>query len=117
MQRNVERGRKPPRSIMSEEDPRSHVVTAFRLLEDQLIECMSYVPYVEQNRAVFSPKLTPLLMDACSLVQSVLREAIGGQERNTLKSYANKLEKRLQLEDATSLLLISPMRLLRPFHG
>lgn len=102
---------------MSTEDPRSFVVKAFRSLEDQLIACMEYVPYIEHNRTVASPKFVPLLMDACSLIESVFRHTMGDGKRQTLKSYAATLEKRLSLEEATSLLLVSPMKMLRPFEG
>jgi hypothetical protein len=102
---------------MSREDPSKFVVSAFRSLEDQLIACMDYIPYIEQNKAVASPKLAPLLMDTCSLIESVFKHTMGDDERRTLKSYASSLEGRLALEDATSLLLISPMRFLRPFAG
>jgi hypothetical protein len=102
---------------VSREDPRDFVVANFHALEDQLLDCMDYVPYIEQNQAVVSPKFVPILMDACSLIDSVFRDSTDGDERHTLKSYAALHEDRLELESATTILLVSPLQLLRPFLG
>ena len=105
------------RQNMSREDSLSFVVTTFRSLEEQLISCMEYIPYLDQNLQVASPRLVPLLMDACSLIESIFRHTQGNTQRGGLRSYATILEGRLGLEEATTLLLISPMKLLRPFAG
>ena len=99
------------------QDPHDFVVANFQALEDQFIECMKYVPYVEQNQAVVSPKFVPILMDACSLIDSVLRDSTDGDKRQTLKTYAALHEERLELEETTSLVLVSPLQLVRPFRG
>src|SRR5262245_19577808 len=99
------------------EDRRAHVVRSFRSLEVQLIQFMEYIPYSESNKSVGSPKLVPLLMDTCSLIEAVLRHAAGKDQRYNFKAYAESVEHRLGLEDATSLLLVSPLKLLRPFRG
>jgi hypothetical protein len=102
---------------MTKENPRSSVVAAFQSLEEQLLTCLQYIPYSEQNKNVASPKFVPILMDTCSLIDSVFRHTVGGDQRHSLKNFAESLEGRLWLEEATSLFLISPMRLLRPFKG
>lgn len=93
------------------------MVANFHSLEDQLIACMAYIPYIEQNQAVVSPKFVPILLDACSLIDSVLRDSTDNEKRQTLKTYAALHEERLELEEATTLFLASPLQLLRPFHG
>jgi hypothetical protein len=102
--------------IVSREDPRDFVVANFHSLEEQLIECMDYIPFIEQNHGIVSPRFVPILMDACSLIDSVLRDSTDGNERHTLKSFAKLHEGRLQLESSTSILLVSPLQFLRPFH-
>ncbi len=56
-------------------------------------------------------------MEAYSLIDSVFRDSTDGAGRHTLKSYATLHECRLELESATSLLLVSPLQFLRPFRG
>jgi len=72
---------------------------------------------LERNQTVLSPKFVPILLDACSLIDSVLRDATNGEDRHTLKSYAALHEDRLELESATTILLVLPLQLLRPFRG
>jgi hypothetical protein len=102
---------------MDRDSARDFVVANFHALEDQLLECMEYVPFVEANRCVVSPRFPPILLDACSLIDSVLRDSTNGDERHTLKTYASTLESELDLEDATTLFLVAPLQLLRPFRG
>lgn len=92
-------------------------MAGFRALEEQLIQFMDYVPYIEQNHGVLSPKLVPILMDSCSLIDSVLRDSTSDGKRHTLRSYSKLHEVHFELEEATSLMLVSPMQLLRPFQG
>jgi hypothetical protein len=99
------------------EDPLHFVVANFEWLESELLKCMEYIPYIEQNRSVISPKFVPILMEACSLIDSVFRYMTNERGRHTLKSYASMYEDRLELEEATSLLLVSPLQFLRPFQS
>lgn len=99
-----------------EDDTRDFVVANFHSLEDQLLDCMRYVPFLEPNRAVVSPKFISILLDACSLIDSVLRDA-SPEGRHTFKQYAALHEPRLDLEAATTVLLVSPLQFLRPFKG
>ena len=103
--------------VANREDPRDFVVANFHSLEEQLVDCMRYVPFIERNQAVVSPKFVPILMDACSLIDSILRDCTGGGKRHTFKEYAVLHEEHLELEGTTSLLLVSPLQLLRPFRG
>lgn len=102
---------------MEREDPLEFVVLQFHSLETQLLRCIEYVPFIEQNKNVFSPKFIPLLTEACSLIESVFRHMTNNEERHTLKTYVSMFEDRLELEEATSLLLVYPLQFLRPFHG
>lgn len=99
------------------EDARGFVVANFLSLEDQLLDCMKYIPYIEQNLGVVSPKFVPILLDACSLIDSVLRHSTDDDSKRSLKRHAALLEPNLELEHATTLFLVSPLQLLRPFRG
>lgn len=55
--------------------------------------------------------------DACSLIDSILRDCADGGKRHTLKEYAVLHEEHLELEGTTSLLLVSPLQFLPPFRG
>jgi len=99
------------------EDPLDFVVSNFVALEEQLVSCMDYVPFIEQNECVVSPRFVPILMDACSLVDSVFRHTASEDGHHNLRLYALMHEDRLELEEATTLLLVSPLQFLRPFRG
>ncbi len=98
-------------------DSRDFVVANFRSLEDQLLACMDFVPFVAENQSVVSPKFIPIILDACSLIDSILRDASSDDSRHNLRSYAALHEPHLDLENATTILLVSPLRFLRPFSG
>lgn len=64
-------------------DKANFVVASFTGLEEQLIHCMEYIPFVEGNKDVMSPKFIPIIMETCSLIDSIFREII---ERKRLAS-------------------------------
>ena len=99
------------------EDPLDFVVSNFAALEAQLASCMDYIPFVERNMCVVSPKFVPILMEACGLIDSIFRHVAPENGRHNLRSYASMHEEELQLEEATSLFLVSPLQFLRPFRG
>ena len=79
---------------------------------------MEYIPFVESNQVVISPKFIPIIVDSCSLIDSILnRFAESKTERFNLKKYSEIYEKYLSLEDNTSLFLSSPIMPLTPFKG
>src|SRR4029453_9774612 len=91
-------------------------ISSFSVLEMQLINCMEYIPFIESNQKVISPKFVPIIVEACSLIDSILREiAEGESERYNLKKYSEIHEPNLSLEGNISLFLISPVQLLEPY--
>ena len=44
------------------------VIANFVVLEDQLIDCMEYIPFINGNKDVISAKFIPIIMDSCSLI-------------------------------------------------
>lgn len=99
-------------------DKADFVVASFSVLEVQLIHCMEYIPFIEGNKDVMSPKFIPIIMDTCSLIDSVLREMTGNKnERYSLKKYSEAHERVLLLEGNLTLFLSSPLQLLEPYKN
>jgi hypothetical protein len=70
-----------------------------------------------QNYNLVSPKFTPIILEACSLIESVFKRSTTGNGRLTLKPYAELLEPNLELADATTIFLSHSLRFLRPFQN
>lgn len=90
-------------------------MSAYEELERQTLDFMDSVPFVRANQGVVSPRLIPILMEACSLVDSILRHHVD-EERASLKDLA-AANARLGLSETASVLLVSPLQILRPFRG
>jgi hypothetical protein len=102
---------------MRNDDRLDFVLANYTRLEDELLTCMNYVPYIEQNRNVVSPRFTPILMESCSLIDSIFRYQSDVNRQHTLRDLAAEHESRLDLEAATSIVLVSPLAFVRPFAG
>ena len=87
-------------------------------LEKQLLECMEFIPLIEQNNETVSSKFIPIILESCSLSESIFKE-ISGEERRlySFGKYAKLHEKNLQLEDTISIFLSSPVRFYRPYQN
>jgi hypothetical protein len=94
-------------------------VASFQVLERQLADCMEYLPFIDMNRQAISPKFIPIIMDSCSLIDSIFYEITSdvNLERLTLKKYSRLHEPKLLLDQNSSLFLVSPVQLLQPFKG
>jgi hypothetical protein len=94
----------------------SVVVANFSSLEDSLLEYLGFLHYTEDNRRIVSPRFVPIILDACSLIDSVLRDFIGQPEkRSSFKYYARETEQHLELDSAFSIFLNTPLEFLNPF--
>jgi len=91
----------------------------FQNLERDLIQFMEYVPYIPDNYNILSPKLNTIILEACSLAESVLKHfAVGDKKKNlNLKHYSKVTEPLLELGRTTSMLLNFPVSLIKPFAG
>jgi hypothetical protein len=94
-------------------------ISSLFVLEKQLFDCMEYIPFIEENRQTISPKFIPIIMDACSLIDSIFFEMIEHKEKKrfNLRQYSALFESELDLQKNNSLFLISPVRSLAPFRG
>jgi hypothetical protein len=98
-------------------DKASFVVASFAGLETQLVTCMEYVPFVEANKHAISPKFVPVIMESCSLIDSIFREITSDKTKHlNLKKHGLEHEPVLSLHENISLFLITPVQLLRPFR-
>lgn len=103
--------------MFTREDPLDFVVANFLALEGQLIQCTEYIPYIETNMSVISPKFPPILSESCSLMESIFQHLNrrNGHSSRGLKGYAELYEEDLELESTYSMFLASPLALLNPF--
>lgn len=99
------------------DDPLTFVISNFRSLEADLMTCLTFIPCTLENRQMFSPRFIPIMLESCSLIESICCRITTGTERYTLKSFSDRLERQLELEDATTIILTSPLQLLRSFLG
>ena len=94
----------------------SFVISNFSSLEEQLLACLAFLPYTADNHHVVSPRFVPIILDACSLIDSVLRDFVGQPDkRTTFKRYARETEEYLELDTAFSIILSTKLAFLNPF--
>jgi hypothetical protein len=92
------------------------VVSGFRDLESQLADCMGYIPFIDSNKYILSPKFIPIISESCGFIESIFKESEGNKGRRyALKDYAKLLEPRLELENTITVFLNSPIFFLNPF--
>ena len=94
-------------------------ISSFIVLERQLSDCMEYLPFIDANKQAISPKFVPIIMDSCSLIDSILFEitASSNKEHFNLKRYSSLHEPNIHLENNASLFLVSPVQMLQPYKN
>jgi hypothetical protein len=102
--------------MITEKKKIEFVVTNFHDLENRLLDCLSYVPYVEQNRNTISPKFIPIILESCSLIESIFKDTLGKGKFN-FKTYSQKIDSDLNLNSTISILLTSPIQFIEPFKN
>jgi hypothetical protein len=94
----------------------SFVISNFSSLEEQLLTCLDFLPYTVDNQRVVSPRFVPIILDACSIIDSILRDLVDQpDERTTFKRYARETEEYLELDTAFSIFLNTELVFLNPF--
>ncbi len=94
------------------------VVSGFRDLESQLADCMDYIPFIDSNKYIISPKFIPIISESCGFIESIFKESEGIKGRRcALKDYAKLLEPRLELENTITVFLNPPILFLNPFKS
>jgi hypothetical protein len=104
--------------MLPDDNKLSFVVSNFEELESRLIECLSFIPFIQNNKQVISPKFIPIILESCSLIDSVFKsfERQKGN-RYDFKSHTTLVEPHLCLEEATTIFLNPPLRFLTPFSS
>jgi hypothetical protein len=102
--------------MLNENNKIEFVVTNFHNLEKQLIDCLDYIPYIDQNFKLISPKFIPLILESCSLIESIFKLYLGDKKQN-FKEYADSMEDQLNLEETISIFLVTPLQYLQPFKN
>jgi hypothetical protein len=92
------------------------VVSNFHDLEKRLIDCFLFIPYVEPNRNTISPKFVSIILESCSLIESIFK-IILGEGRFDFRKYSQKIEEELELDETISLLLTSPIQFIEPYKN
>lgn len=94
----------------------SFVISNFASLEEQLAACLAFLPYTPENDHVVSPRFVPIILDACSLIDSVLRDFFEQPDRRaTFKQFASETEAFLELNAAFSIFLTTRLTFINPF--
>jgi transposase len=96
----------------------SVAVANFSSLEERLIECLDFLQYTEENHNIVSPRFVPIILDACSLIDSILKAFVGKHEKKSnLKYYSQNTERYLELDSAFSIFLNTQLEFLNPFSS
>src|SRR5258708_1147353 len=102
--------------MLPEDNKLRFVVSNFEELESKLMECLRFIPFIDNNKEVISPKFIPIILEACSLIDSVFKTFEGKEgKKHNLRSYTKLVEPHLCLEETTTIFLNPPLRFLRPF--
>jgi hypothetical protein len=92
------------------------VLSNFTSLEKQLLDCMDYIPYTDNHKNVVSPKFIPIILEACTLIESILKDITDSNEtKQNFKSYSEIHDTTLELSETISLFLSTPLQFLQPF--
>jgi hypothetical protein len=94
------------------------VLSGFRDIESLLADCLSFIPFIDCNKQVISPKFIPLITESCGFIESIFNEIASMEyKKYGLKDYAHDLESRLNIDRAITVFLNPPILFLRPFHS
>ncbi len=102
------------------------VLRGYERIERSVSEFAEQIPLLPQNENIEPPSLITCMMDACGLIDSLLREmtpasvTINGETKFkddcNIYDFANLHAKNLDLPNTRSVLLVSPPRYLTPFE-
>lgn len=103
---------------MNTDSKANFVISQFSFLEQQLQDFMGNVPFIETNKKIISPKLVTIIMESCSLIDSIFHEISGNHsERFNLKKYSDLHEPTLELDENLTLFLNTPLEVLKPYNN
>src|SRR5882724_11407256 len=97
----------------------------YERLEGQLIDIMRLIPPTPENFTAYSPPIAGLIVDACGLLDSILRQVspnpslVDGKSKArddlNIRDYAKLYAAEFELPTLVSILRVSPPTYLNPF--
>lgn len=103
--------------MLDEKTKLQFVVSQFKELESLLSDCLDFIPFIESNKQVISPKFTPIIVECCGLIESIFKEYAGAKnKRQDMRGYSKLVDPHLNLEDAITVFLYPPILFLSPFN-
>ena len=77
---------------------------------------MEYIPYSDNHKNVVSPKFIPIILEACTLIESILKDITDSDEtKQNFKIYSELHDNNLELSETISLFLSTPLQFLQPY--
>jgi hypothetical protein len=95
-----------------------HILGWFLELEERLVDILGYVPLSEETKGVSLPRISGVILEAGSLVDTVFRETMVTNKRLddlTMRDFHPHFEAKLALSTLRSVLFVWPPRYLTPF--
>jgi hypothetical protein len=103
--------------MINEKYKLSIILANYEELERMLEECLSFIPYINFNHQVFSPKFIPIIIEACGLIESIFSEYDNLKAKKGFKKFPNLVEPILELEETISVFLSTPLTFQSPFKN
>ena len=94
------------------------IVTWYLELESRLLSLLRTVNYSAETKSIFLPPLANIVVDTCSLIDTVFREEYGGPRNKnsaTIVDYGNFYEPRFGFSGMRTLVYQYPPLYMRPF--
>lgn len=102
--------------MLDENTKLNFVLSQFDELESLLADCLSFIPFIDENKCVISPKFAPIIVESCGLIESLFKEYAGKREKKRgMKEYSKVIEPCLSLEETITIFLNPPVMFLSPF--
>jgi hypothetical protein len=82
------------------------VLSGFKDIESLLADCLSFIPFIDCNKQMISPKFIPLITESFGFIESIFKEIVSTESKKSgLKDYSKELEPRLNIEGAITIFL------------
>ncbi|MFW5700736.1 MAG: hypothetical protein ACOCWM_03515 [Cyclobacteriaceae bacterium] len=91
-------------------------ISNFHELEERLMDCLSYIPFIEQNQNTISSKFIPIILEACSLIESIFKDTLGKGKFN-FKNYSREIDSQLNLSETITIFLTTPLKFIQPYSN
>lgn len=94
------------------------IITWYLELESRLLSILETVRYSEDTKSIFLPPLANIVVDTCSLIDTVFREEYGGLKNNdkaNIDDYREFFEATLKLSQVKTLIYQYPPSYVVPF--